>query len=182
MAGRCRLILASIVPLLLTACPGTYRAKDTVTSQPNGLRCDSIFIAVPTDGGFDGKPSVGSGQFVAHRAAEEFSKFARKAEIAPSDLQGRADLLAAARNAGAAYLVLPEITHWEQRYTAYDGRPSGATINMTIVEAESDRQVVSTVLEGESGHGLFVETSASAAATRVIRDFVRDLCGAARSS
>jgi len=182
MAGGWRRTVAMAVPLLLVACAGTYRATDTVTSVPEGFRCDSILIAVPRDGSLDGKPYEGSGHFVAHRAAEEFSKYAGKVEIAPADLREHSGLLAAARSSSAHYLVVPEIAHWEQRYSAFDHRPSQAVINMSVVEVDSDREIVSTVLDGTSGTGMLVETSAAAASTRVIHDFVRDLCGGAGAS
>jgi hypothetical protein len=109
-----------------------------------------VLVSVPKDAVYQGKAYPGSGQEVAQRTVIAFLKHTRQAEIASPALQDQGELLIAARNAGAGYLVIPTIIHWEPRATFWTGLPSQVDISLTVIDVDAGREVRSTVLEGRT--------------------------------
>ena len=150
---RTLLWILAIGSLALTGCSAQYSRVDTGGSARAGTHLDSgksVLVAVPADGSYDGKSYAGSGQMVAQRTAAAFTPHAKRVEIAPAKLDDRERLLAAGRNAGAGYLIIPSIAHWEPRATEWSGRPSRASIGMAIVDVSTGKDLTSALLESRS--------------------------------
>jgi hypothetical protein len=156
----------------LSACTADYRTTGAVPAARLADRIDSVLVAEPVDGSFQGQSYAGSGHFVAHRAAVEFAEHARRVETAPGDLQERAALLEAARHGNDAYLLIPRITAWELRQK---GLPSRVGITMTLVKVASGEEVASTQLDGETSPALMKEGGPNALAIHLVHDYVQQL-------
>lgn len=135
---------------------------------------NSVLVAVPDDGRFNGRTYFGSGHFVAYRTVREFGQFAQKVDIAPPDIKDRGALLDIARRANDAYLVVPVIVRWEYRV---EGVPSYAGINVTIVNVDSGGVVLSTLLEGETPPNFLRQTNPDMVAISLVHDYVAHLYG-----
>jgi hypothetical protein len=171
--ANCRCALAAAAALLLlAACSAKYQTTDVGPAKLAGDRIDSILVAVPQDGSFEGRVAIGSGHFVAHRAVEEFSRFAKKVDIGPIDQHEQSALLDIARRANDAYLLIPTIEQWEQRVKTI---PSRARIAVRIVNVASGEEIKSTQLTGETGAGLRKESSPEGLAIPLMHDFVQSL-------
>ena len=141
----------------LAACSSTrgpdYRTTDISGNQASTEPLNpgkAILVSIPGDGAYNQRTYPGSGQDVARRTAAAFSRYAQRVEIANLELQGREQLLAAARGARAGYLIAPAIVHWESRATGISLIPSQVDVDLVVVDVETGHEVRSTVLEGRS--------------------------------
>lgn len=142
-----------VIALGLSACTASYTQRDTAGVEASSVRLDSdqmILIAVPADGAYGGRTYAGSGRTVAQKTAAAFSRYARRVQIAPTQTANREELLAAARTVGARYLVIPSISHWEQRATEWSGIPSRVSLGMVTVDVATGKELRSGFLESRS--------------------------------
>jgi hypothetical protein len=104
---------------------------------------------VPRDGAYENRTYAGSGQTVAHAVAAAFSQRAARVQISDG-YQDTDRALQLAKSAGAGYLVVPVISHWEPRATEWSGIPSRMSILLSIVDVTSGQQITSSSIEGRS--------------------------------
>ncbi len=173
--------LVAVVGLGACSAKPGYRRIDTsgsgVSSEPLGTN-KAVFVSVPGDAVRRNKVYTGSGQEVAQSTATAFSRYATRVEIASPDLEEREQLLAAARRASAGYLIVLTIVHWEPRATAWSGIPSQVDIGLSVINADTGREVRSTVLEGRSPKMDLARNSPEALYTDVLDGLVGELYGA----
>jgi hypothetical protein len=158
-----RKVCLFLTVLLLAGCAKQYRVenlsgtRNTVTL----MGTKSVYIAAPEDGRYESTTYPGSGQTVAQVLAGAFSKFASKVNTADTPATMPNDF-SAAKNAGASYIVLPIITHWEQRATAWSGMPSKMAVRITIYDVNSGKELTTTSIEGRSAIMTMFPTSPDA--------------------
>jgi hypothetical protein len=169
------------ISLALGACTATYQQRDTGGIEASSIRLNpakNIFVAIPADGRYSSKPYAGTGQLVAQKTAAAFSRYAPRVEIASPASASREEFLAAARRAGAGYLVIPTIAHWEQRATEWSGIPSRVSLGLAIIDVETGLEVRSMLLESQSATVTLVRPNPEALAQHLIDANVADLYGA----
>ena len=141
------------VVLGLAACTASYKQRETAGLEASSVRLDAsknVFVSVSPDGQYGSKTYPGTGRTVAQKTAAAFSRYVRRVEVGGGPASSRDELLAAARNAGAGYLVIPSITHWEQRATEWSGIPSRVSMSLTVVDTQTGAEVRSAMLESRS--------------------------------
>ncbi|HZB52543.1 MAG TPA: DUF4823 domain-containing protein [Reyranella sp.] len=141
------------VVLGLAACTASYKQRETAGLEASSVRLDAsknVFVSVSPDGQYGSKTYPGTGRTVAQKTAAAFSRYVRRVEVGGGPASSRDELLAAARNAGAGYLVIPSITHWEQRATEWSGIPSRVSMSLTVVDTQTGAEVRSALLESRS--------------------------------
>lgn len=171
---------AALLSICLGGCSSTYNHLPTGGLERAKVSLDpakAILIAIPADGTFGEKRYGGSGQAVAQRTAAEFGKFANRVEISAGDERDK--LLQTARNKGSGYLVIPTISHWEHRATAWSGIPSRVGIAMTILDADSGEEITSSILESNSAAFTLLATSPENQLPILIGGYVDQLFGQA---
>ena len=87
-----------------------------------------MLVAVPADGGYGDKITVGSGYMTAERTQRAFARYAKDVRLADANLRERDALLDAARRQGAGYLAIPTIMVWEQASPTTQARANGTSI------------------------------------------------------
>jgi hypothetical protein len=137
----------------LAACTSSYKQRETGGLDASSVRLDAsknVFVSVPPDGQYGSRTYPGTGRTVAQKTAAAFSRYVRRVEVGGGPASSRDELLAAARNAGAGYLVIPNITHWEQRATEWSGIPSRVSMSLTVIDTHTGAEVRSALLESRS--------------------------------
>lgn len=155
-----KLALIPIVAVLaLSGCASEYQTQALSGSQHTMVlnKQGGVYITVPADGRYEDINYPGSGQTVAQALATEFSKYARTVQTASAHSQDGG--LSEARRDGNRYLVVPIITHWEQRATEWSGRPSRMSLRITIFDVTSGKQLMSEGIEGRTSRVRFTSTS-----------------------
>ena len=103
-------------------------------------------------------------------------------EVGGGPASSRDDLLAAARKAGAGYLVIPNITHWEQRATEWSGIPSRVSMSLTAIDVQTGAEVRSALLESRSAVMTFVRPNPDNLAQEMIDQQVSAFYGVQAAS
>jgi uncharacterized protein DUF4823 len=149
---RRTLLSAIIAASCLAACSARYNVRDAGGTEAAAVRLDRsklVFVAVPQDGAYGSKVYGGSGQSVAQAIATAFSETASRVRV--GDRYGKSeDAIAAGKAAGAGYVVIPVITHWEPRNTAWSSLPSRMAVRVAIVDAANGNELTSSAIEGRS--------------------------------
>jgi hypothetical protein len=117
-----------------------------------------VYVSVPADGQYEATSYPGSGQTTAQVLAAAFSKFAPTVHTAENASTNDATF-AEAGKLGAAYVVIPVITHWEQRATAWSGIPSKMALRLTVFDTASRKEITSTSIESRSAIMTLLPTS-----------------------
>lgn len=171
-----KLVLIQIVAVLvLVGCASEYQIQPLSGSQHTMVlnKQGGVYITVPADGKYQDINYPGSGQLIAQALAAEFSKYARTVQTAPSQSQDGG--LSEARRAGSQYLVVPVITHWEQRATEWSGRPSRMSFRITVFDVASGKQLLSEGIEGRTSKVRFTSTSPDELLQKPIAEVVDSL-------
>lgn len=168
-------VLSLAAVLTLAGCGSEYQIRplsgtqNTVTLSKQG----GVYITVPKDGRYQAINYPGSGQLVAQFLATAFSKYAQRVQTAPA--QSQDDGLSEARQAGSQYLVVPIITHWEQRATEWSGIPSRVALRVTIFDVHSGKQLLSEGILGRSSKITLTSTTPEVLLHEPIKALVRRL-------
>lgn len=180
MRGEFLMAFVMTAALGLGACTSTYQQRETSGVEASSARLDpgrTVFVSILADGRFGSRTYGGTGLLVAQKTAASFSRYARRVEIGGSPAASRAELLAAARKAGAGYLVVPTITHWEQRATEWSGIPSRVSIGLVVIDAETGLEVRSSLLESRSAIMTLMRPNTDALAQHLLDEHVSALYG-----
>ena len=146
---RRRNFVAVGAALLLGACGSSFSANQ-LTGQNAKLRPNErIYIAVPNDGRYGATVYSGSGDSVARALEAAFLRHAAHVDRAAS-VQTLSEALAGARASNAGYLVLPTISHWEDRATEWSGLPDRIEVIISVHEVSSGQLLNRSVLTARS--------------------------------
>ncbi len=135
----------------LTSCAPTYQVKNLAGTQGSVIlsKQAGVYITIPANGQYEATTYPGSGQTVAQILADAFSKFAPKVILENRTTSGES-AFTAAKSVDAQYVVIPMITHWEQRATEWSGIPSKVAIRVTIFDANSQKELTAVSIDGRS--------------------------------
>ena len=132
------------------------------------------YVSVPTDGRYGQQTYKGSGRVAAGIVFEAFSS--RMLHVDMADTKEYFDqALNHARSGGYHYLVVPKIAHWEDRNTAWSGRPSKAAINIRIVNVGTGDMVDSVVINSRSSMVRMTDPSPEDALPGPVHEYVNSL-------
>ena len=154
---RVLILIVSIVAL--SGCASQYQIQPLSGSGHAVAlnRQGAVYITIPADGRYQDIHYPGSGQLVAQVLAMEFSRYSRTVQTAPSQLSDGG--MSEARRAGSDYLVVPMITHWEQRATEWSGLPSRVALRITVWDVASGKQLLSEGIVARTSRVTLTSTS-----------------------
>lgn len=167
-------VIASVSVALLAGCSASYRQQRIGNPSQSLDRSKTVYVAVPADGGYGGKPALGSGQQVAQSLAAAFSQVGVDTKLAEKH-EERDAVLAAARNSGASYVAEATLANWEQRATEWSMRPSRLSVTVRILDASTGKPIDTTVLDSRSRVMSLTSTSPASLVKGSITAYVRGL-------
>lgn len=161
-----------LIVIAMTGCAATYQRSDLAATPVKLDRSQSVLIAMPADGSYDGQTYAGSGQSTSLAVRSAFSKFAKSTSVAPQchDLA----CLTHQAQAQAGYYVVPEILHWEERATEWSGKPDRIEIQISIYDDRSN-EVAATVVSGKSKWATFGGDHPQDLLPEPVGDYIRSL-------
>jgi hypothetical protein len=148
-----RPLVLLLLAVLLSACASTYR-QDVVSAPSAKLeRGRSVLIAMPRNGAYDRRVYAASGQQTALAVQAAFARYSDQVAVSSRC----ADLACLQREGGqsAAYFVVPEILHWEDRNTEWSGIPDRVEIKIVVLDASTRNVIASVVIGGKSKWATF---------------------------
>jgi len=127
-----------------------YRITDIVNSGIKLTVDSSVYIQVPKDGSYGGKPYQGSGQSAAEATRAAFAHHVQKVALAGDNSAPVEKLIADAAATGYSNFCELEILHWEDRATEWSGKRDKIEIKMTIYDTANGKVVRSAIFQGFS--------------------------------
>lgn len=138
------LLLAAV---LLAGCASTYR-QDVITAPSARLeRNKAVVIATPAPGRFEQAVYPASGLMTASETRSAFAPYTGNIRISE---QCKDIACLRAQAPGSDYYVVPEIMLWEDRATAWSGRPDRIQIRYMIFDASGAEPLSNTIISGSS--------------------------------
>jgi len=169
-----------MVALLLGACTSTYVSTEAGGVEETNIHLQqtkAVLVTTPTDGSYEKTLYNGSGISVAQRTDTSFSRYASRVSVYPSEYHSIKELSDTIAKDDYGYIVVPTITHWEHRATAWSGLPSRASIKLTVLDAKTGKEISSTVVEGKSASFTLLRTSPEDLLPGLIDHYVDTLYG-----
>ena len=138
MRTTCALLL-----IFLTACVSKYKTDSfTPLAQPLS-KSGSACVMLARDGAYGARTYPGSGHTVSRLLHNAILAHMSKAELA-TRVESLSVAISVARKGGMNYVFEPVILNWEDRATAWSGRPDRITIRIGIWDAVTGRQLSSS--------------------------------------
>lgn len=169
-----RLLLAVGFATLLTGCAASYRSSPLTTRSEPLNRDLAVYVAIPADGGYGAKVSMGSGQMAAQSLARALTENGIKVSLGAAVEQPEKSLISA-RNSGAGYVADLVLTNWENRATAWSGRPSRLSTSVRIRNAATGETVDASTLDSRSRYITLTSTSPESLLLGSMRGYVNVL-------
>lgn len=148
-----RSLLILLLSAILSACASTF--KHEVLSAPSTKleRGRAIVVATPKNGFYEHDEYKSSGRQTAAATQAAFARFSNQVTVSSTC----ADLpcLQAESTPRSGYLVVPQILHWEDRATEWSGKPDRIEVKVIIFDAQSAKEVASTIISGKSKWATF---------------------------
>lgn len=142
-------LFSLLLVMLLIGCSDTHKLVRSETTGLSVAKDASAYIVLPADGQYNAILYPGSGMIVAKEVDKAFSPYLSKTKVADRR-EKLATALISAKELGFDYVIHPQITHWEDRNTAWSGRPDVASVKLSIVEVASGQIVDSAEIGGTS--------------------------------
>ncbi len=169
-----------VATLLLMGCTSTYVSTQAGGTEENSARLQeskSVLVTTPKDGSYKDKLYNGSGISVAQKTDTSFSRYAAHVTVYPSEFHSMKELNPKIAKEHYGYIVVPTITHWEHRATAWSGLPSRASIKLVVFDAQNGKEISSNVIEGKSASFTLLATSPEELLPGLIDNYVDSLYG-----
>ena len=142
-----------IAVILLAGCTATYNVNRGNDEGVQLAATKGVYIIIPDDGRYDGKPYANSGQMTASALEVEFSKYA--AHVVMSDKCALEACLVTLKDSKYGYLVEPNILHWEDRATEWSGKPDKISVKISVYELSSGDRLSQVIVDGKSKWATF---------------------------
>lgn len=147
---RMRFLVLVLVLIGLAACEDTFSVKRPNQISQYIVPSATGYVSVPPDGEYSPFTFTGSGMKVSDAVTAAFARHLAKVVTAKAP-QTLDSALAKAKEAGARYLIAPEIVHWEDWDTEFSGRSDRMSIEISVIEVASGDVIEHAVLAGVNG-------------------------------
>jgi hypothetical protein len=148
-----RALCVSLVLMWLSSCTATSSQRDERALESTLEASRSVLVIIPDDGWYEEQVYAGSGAHTSTSVAEAFADHAPRVEqmrVPPGRTAHQVAL-----DAGAGYLVIPRITHWEDRATEWSGKRDRIGLTLTLFEPGKQEPLAAVEIEGKSKWATF---------------------------
>jgi uncharacterized protein YceK len=169
--------LLLITILMLTFISGCADVTKVTRNEAREVALNSkakTYVSIPADGRYGEQQYTGSGKIAAGIVLGAFSTKMLHVDIGEK-YEAFDNALGTAKTGGYQYLISPKIIHWEDRNTAWSGRPSKASINIRIIDVASGDMIDSVVIDSRSSVMRMTDPSPEDALPAPIQEYVDSL-------
>jgi hypothetical protein len=167
-----RLLFLPFVMLIALGCTTTIRKHDMIDSPGAKLaQGKTIYLCPVQDGSYHGKVYGGSGNTVFTIFQSKLNMYAGK--IIDGRNLSEHKSYEEAKKVQADYIVKAVITNWEPRAAAFSGRPTRCEIQVSVLDVNSDKEIIHKKLSIQGRSMSFTNQSAEGLAASLINDFCR---------
>jgi hypothetical protein len=168
-----KLAVLLFLSVLVTGC-STKIAVKPIEGHPSAKleTGQKVYIALAADGRYSDEVYAGTGAQVSGFVRQALAPYASGSQIAGQRSSLEVSLQQAA-DAGAKYLFVPVITHWEPRAAAWSGRPTRVNIELTVYDTATGQLIAAQSTSVRGRIVTFVSQHAHELAEQMIRDLVK---------
>lgn len=140
--------------MILTGCAvgfeEAYQTNTLIERQGGALKRTATFtVAVKGDGGYGTKIKAGSGAKAQSAMVGSLQRYAKKV-LAIRGSKSEAPAREEARRMGTEFLVYLMINNWEERATAWSGKPDRLEAEIRLIDLDQDSMLEAVVVKGNS--------------------------------
>lgn len=134
------LLTASLVAVFTVSCVHKYALEGEGHTAPPIPDLSQVLVPVPEDGRDDRLRSYdGSGEWTLAAIVGQLR--ARGLKVLVGEPMSPEQAIRTARQAGAAFVVYPVITHWSDRLTEWSGIPDRVSIVISVYRASTSELI-----------------------------------------
>jgi hypothetical protein len=138
----------------LAGCVSKYKT-DTFAGPEDPLTpAGGFYVMLAPNGSYGARVYPNSGRTTTQAVAAALSIHAEKVEIADR-IRGLKKALARAKTFDLKYLFRPQILNWEDRATAWSGRPDRITLQFSIYDELIGKRLVNSTMRASSKWATF---------------------------
>jgi hypothetical protein len=137
-----------IIALLITGCTATYHQQALSDNARKLDKGKGVFISVPEDGQYGNQTYFNSGKMTANAVKAALLKYTNTVKVSNECHADKCFSAIPIETYG--YYVKPEILHWEDRATAWSGKPDRIEVMLTVFDAATGAEISSASLKGKS--------------------------------
>lgn len=152
---RCvsRWIAVAVAAFVLSGCAATYEHRAVTETDADLDRGSPVLIAQPGNGRYGATEYEGSGKAAAAAVQASFEAHSNRVRVVP--VCESFGCLNARDDSGEAYLVVPQILHWEDRATEWSGKPDRIKVKVSVHETGQSDPIASRLMSGKSKWATF---------------------------
>lgn len=167
-------LVAAACAMGLAAC-ATQQSVEEVGQSGGSIPGNSaVYVSVPDDGRYGDTTYTGSGENTAQVITGAFASRVKRADQG-RNFANQAEAMEAAQAADADYLVVPQITHWEDRATEWSGIPDQIEVLMSVYNTENGSLIDKARIEGTSSWWTLGGDEPQDLLDKPVRDYVDGL-------
>lgn len=171
-----KILFSVMMALLLTGCATAniehLFSSDNVHGVLQGN--ETVFIALPQDGVFEGHTYVSSGRYVQEYFYDNVLRYADNVINATQPLS-LAEAQEEAKTQKADVLIYPRIVHWEDRNTPWSGLRDKVRINVQVYSLAGNKVLDKTSLYATNRWLTFVNAAPQNRLKTIIDPYVQSL-------
>jgi hypothetical protein len=167
------LLLHIVLAVMLSGC-STKLAVSPIAGQSSAKleTTQKAYIALAADGRYSDKVYAGTGMQVSRFVSQALAPYVSSSQIDNQIVPLQTSLLNASA-AGAKYLFVPVITHWEPRIAAWSGIPTRVNIELTVYDTATEQPVAAKSTSVRGRIATFVSQHAHDLAEEAIKELVK---------
>lgn len=145
-----------LVLLLLSFGCARHSMQPTSSESPAAKlpRAAKLYISLSQDGRYGSTAYIGSGGSVSRMLKDALQPYA--SSIATAGVVEQQEVaLQSARAAGARYLIMPNIRHWEDRNTPWSGLLDHVKVELSVYDAQSGALIDNMVIAANNQWATF---------------------------
>ncbi len=128
----------------------TFNSNSTTISPDK-----SLYVMLPKDGIYGTTTYTNSGNVVQQQLVQAFQKHSKIIVQSATSVTSLQEGIAAAKKQNIDLVVCPEITQWEDRFTAWSGIRDKVNINIKVIDTNSSKVLSNADLYGTGKSGMF---------------------------
>lgn len=149
-------IFAVIVLLLAALSCATSRTTVLAPQKAEIDKTKPIYVMQAKDGAYGGTVYAGSGLNVSKSVLRTLRQLQPLAQLV--EKTDEADAIKAAKEKGATYLIIPDLSHWEPRATQWSGYRTKIEVELRILSLEPVEVISSRSYYGTNNSITFFNT------------------------
>jgi hypothetical protein len=148
-----RWIAVVVATFLVSGCAATYEHRAVTEADAALDRGSPVLIGQPGNGRYGATEYEGSGKAVARAVQAAFAAHSNHVRVVP--VCESFGCLNARDDSGEAYLVVPQILHWEDRATEWSGKLDRIKVKVSVYETGQSDPIASRLMSGKSKWATF---------------------------